>query len=89
MPVERSPERPESAAGVEMENQREQAIPLRQPESGTNVNATHVVRLPPFWKNNPRLWFAQVEAVFAINRITSDESKFRYVTVHLDQNVLP
>lgn len=45
--------------------------------------------MPPFWKENPALWFAQVEAAFAIHRITGDESKFRYVVLHADQSVLP
>jgi hypothetical protein len=54
-----------------------------------NIDATQTVRLPPFWKDNPALWFAQVEAAFAIHRITGDESKFRYVVLHADQSVLP
>lgn len=53
------------------------------------VASVRVVKLPPFWRDNPFLWFAQVEAAFAINRITSDESRYRYVVVHLDQTVLP
>lgn len=39
--------------------------------------------------DNPALWFLQVEASFAIWRITSDESKYRYVLVNLDPSVLP
>lgn len=47
-----------------------------------------LVKLPPFWKDNPTLWFAQVDASFALSRITSDDTKFRYVIVNLDQTVL-
>ncbi|XP_025991342.1 uncharacterized protein LOC113003955 [Solenopsis invicta] len=54
-----------------------------------NISAAQTVRLPPFWKDNPALWFAQVEAAFAIHRITGDDSKFRYVVLHVDQSVLP
>jgi len=55
-----------------------------------NIDAAQgTVRLPPFWKDNPSLWFAQVEAAFAIHRITGDESKFCYVVLHADQSVLP
>ncbi|XP_029157883.1 uncharacterized protein LOC114930298 [Nylanderia fulva] len=42
-----------------------------------NVNVTKLIKLPPFWRENPMLWFAQVEAGFALSQITSDESKFR------------
>jgi len=59
------------------------------PAGNVCIEATQAVRLPPFWKGNPQLWFAQVEAAFVINRITSDETKFRYVTLHLDPSVLP
>ncbi|KAK2577895.1 hypothetical protein KPH14_012635 [Odynerus spinipes] len=51
--------------------------------------ATHAVRLPPFWRESPHLWFTQVEAAFGINRIVSDDTKFRYVVLHLDTSVLP
>lgn len=54
-----------------------------------NIEATQMIRLPPFWKDNPTLWFVQVEAAFAIQRITSDDSKFRHVILHADQSVLP
>lgn len=35
-------------------------------------------RIPPFWRENPRLWFAQFEAVVASQRI-ADEQKFNLV----------
>lgn len=47
------------------------------------------MRLPPFWRENPAFWFAQVEAGFALSRITSDDSRFRYVILNLDTTVLP
>ncbi|XP_076298602.1 uncharacterized protein LOC143217842 [Lasioglossum baleicum] len=56
---------------------------------GASIEVAQKVRLPPFWKENPVLWFTQVEAAFLINRIVKDESKFRYVTVYLDNKVLP
>lgn len=96
MPIERSPSRTQNAVsprtiddethGVVAGTMAETKTNLREV---ANVNAVSVVKLPPFWRDNSFLWFAQVEAAFAINRITSDESRYRYVIVHLEQTVLP
>lgn len=51
------------------------------------INAAALVKLPPFWKDNYMI--AQVEAVFAISRITADETKFKYVVLNLDTTALP
>lgn len=96
MPIGRSPTRPVEEDIV----QRTTAVPEELPgdtQRGnmeevlprTSIDAAQTVRLPPFWKDNPTLWFAQVEAAFAIHRITGDESKFRYIVLHADQSVLP
>lgn len=42
------------------------------------------VRVPPFWAEEPEIWFAQVEGQFSIAGITSDVTKFNYVIGHLD-----
>ncbi|XP_038221599.1 uncharacterized protein LOC119839404 [Zerene cesonia] len=42
------------------------------------------VRIPPFWPEEPEIWFAQVEGQFAINRITSDQTKFNHIINQLD-----
>lgn len=53
------------------------------------LRATRSVQLPPFWKDNPTLWFTQVEAALALSRTTSDEARYRHVIVSLDQSILP
>lgn len=92
MPTDRTPDRSGSANSVpEAPNQES------QPTGGTtamtagnaSIEAANAVHIPPFWKENPHLWFAQVEAAFAIHRVTSDETKFRYVILYLDHSVLP
>ncbi|XP_071575620.1 uncharacterized protein [Temnothorax nylanderi] len=57
----------------------------REPE----VHTARLMRLPPFWKANPNLWFAQAEAAFQLSRVSADDTKFRYVVFNLDQEVLP
>jgi len=53
------------------------------------IHSARVIKLPPFWRDNPTLWFMQVEASFALYRITSDDSKYRYVLVNLEASTLP
>nr|VZI43657.1 unnamed protein product [Spirometra erinaceieuropaei] len=36
-------------------------------------------KLPPFTPSNPRVWFRQIEAVFATSRITSERTRYSYV----------
>lgn len=42
------------------------------------------VRIPPFWPDEPEIWFAQVEGQFAIANITADATKFNYVIGQLE-----
>ena len=46
------------------------------------------VKLPPFWKANPALWFVQLEAQFALAGITADETKFNHVISAVDSDIL-
>ncbi|XP_055387972.1 uncharacterized protein LOC129616363 [Condylostylus longicornis] len=45
------------------------------------------VRLPAYWPKSIGTWFKHVEASFAINRISSDLSKYNYVVAALPQDV--
>lgn len=58
------------------------------PAAVGEINAVARVKLPPFWKENPLLWFSQVETAFALSRIVSDDTKFRNVVLVLDPSVL-
>lgn len=42
-------------------------------------------RIPPFWRENPRLWFAQFESAVAAQK-ASDQQKFDLVLPVLDRN---
>lgn len=53
------------------------------------VNVIRNLKIPPFWSGNPALWFAQVEAAFALNHINGDISRYRHVITQLDSRTLP
>lgn len=57
-------------------------------ESQQVAAVSRQIKLPPFCRQNPRLWFAQVEMAFLTNGITTDISQFRFVAVHLSGEVL-
>lgn len=42
------------------------------------------VKMPPFWPNEPELWFIQLEGQFTMANITADVTKFTYVVANLD-----
>lgn len=42
------------------------------------------IRIPPFWAEEPELWFAQMESQFALSGVTSETTKFHYIVGQLD-----
>lgn len=58
-------------------------------EDTVNSQVSRVaVKAPPFWKNNPKLWFAQIEAQFEIAGIAKDETKFNHVIAGIESHIL-
>ena len=43
------------------------------------LNTRISLRIPPFWKVNPHLWFYQVEAQFAMNSIVTEKRKYQVI----------
>lgn len=68
--------------------------PNPNPNPNPNLNpgqaqvAVAAVKLPPFWKNNPALWFCQVESQFEVAGIRTDATKFNYIVGKVESNVL-
>lgn len=46
------------------------------------------IKIPPFWAENPELWFAQIESQFSLHRITKDHHKFNQIVGNLDGKIL-
>ncbi|XP_046143426.1 uncharacterized protein LOC123988232 [Osmia bicornis bicornis] len=61
-------------------------------EAGTaaEVNASDFrsVKLPTFWKDDPKLWFAMLEKEFSAYGVKSDVVKCASVLRHLDGNII-
>lgn len=42
------------------------------------------VRVPPFWPEDPAMWFSQLEAQFSLSNVTVDVTKYNYVIANLE-----
>ena len=59
-----------------------EASPAPEPKMSENAVS---IKLPTFWSQQPKVWFAQTEAQFSIRNITEEVTKFHYVVSALDQ----
>ncbi|XP_023213966.1 uncharacterized protein LOC111616840 [Centruroides sculpturatus] len=59
------------------------------PEQRTDMCLARVaVKVPPFWKPDPRIWFLQIKAQFQNAGISSDQTKFDTVVSYVDAEIL-
>lgn len=65
---------------------------VRGGQEENQVNEGHIarvsVRAPPFWKENPALWFRQLESQFYTNNIRVSETKYHMAVSALDTSVI-
>lgn len=90
-----SPTKAGSSKDDTLQQQRE-GVPQQQvQDNNPPLNAQHpqyvarvAVRAPPFWKENPALWFRQLESQFFMNNIVSSETKYHIAVAALDTSVI-
>lgn len=59
-----------------------------QPPFNVNAISANRVKIPPFWEQNPNIWFARVEAQFKLSNIRSENTKFDYLVGQIESKVL-
>ena len=59
----------------------------RSSASSQAVVGAVAIKLPPFWRNDPEVWFAQAEAQFATRNITNEDTKYHHVIAALPAEV--
>ncbi|XP_071580067.1 uncharacterized protein [Temnothorax nylanderi] len=52
-------------------------------EERSQINRV-ALKVPPFWTDEPELWFAQLESQFTLGSITQDSTKYAYVLSHIE-----
>lgn len=57
---------------------------MAEPSPPTAAVSRVSIRVPPFWPNDPELWFAQLEGQFLIHQISNDNTKYGYVIGNLE-----
>lgn len=57
-------------------------------EEAMETGSIQQIKLPPFYKNNPKLWFLQVESQFFVSKIKNDTAKYHMVIGIIDTEVL-
>lgn len=64
--------------------------PVVQNQNQNNVQSVNRIQLkvPPFWKKNPQLWFHQLEAQFTTSNITTELTKFNHIIGVIESDIL-
>lgn len=69
-------------------NDMNEANPTNTPAERAQHVDRVAIKPPPFWKADPKLWFVQLEAQFALSSITADLTKYNHVLSVVDTSIL-
>lgn len=65
------------------QQQQQQQFDNEQQQQHNDLGRINV-RIPAFWPEHPELWFIQLEAQFALQRVTSEITRYRWVIANLE-----
>lgn len=74
-----------------MENKHDDTHEQRGDQNNDDTQADIqkiTIKVPPFWHDNPEIWFAQIESQFVVAKTTSDNSRFNTVVASIESKVL-
>lgn len=57
-------------------------------DNDTVISPYRVQKIPPFWRDDPETWFAQVEATFRVANCRTDRTKADYLVSGLESEVV-
>lgn len=69
-----------------MANEENQPPPVNN-DADRSIHRVQL-KVPPFWKKNPKLCFLQLEAQFSTSSISAEITKFIYVVAVIESDVL-
>lgn len=83
--AQQQPIHPANEINVPLINQP--AALLANPPAKAQINNIQV-RIPPFLKQNPHLWFPQIESQFQNSNIDNDVTTYHTIVIVIERNVL-
>lgn len=76
----------ENLNGVGLHEEQQAPPPINQPAQ--QQISRIAMRAPPFWKENPTLWFIQLESQFFTNGITQSDTKYHIAVGALETAII-
>ncbi|XP_012279126.1 uncharacterized protein LOC105699009 [Orussus abietinus] len=65
-----------------------QQLPPGSSQQEVQANEFRSAKLPTFWRNNPKLWFCQLESYFEHYHVRSDDVRYHAVVRQLDEQTM-
>ncbi|XP_037930999.1 uncharacterized protein LOC119665822 [Teleopsis dalmanni] len=72
---------------MSVENENAASLGQQREDSAPVVNRVSV-KVPPFWHERPEIWFAQIEAQFAVAGVCNDMTRFNTVVAAIESSIV-